>query len=82
MVLLTDFAEFEKQVKAMYEANPSACRFTVKTKQPEQELVLKATDDIKSIKLKVGDGSSIKKLEKLTRWMVDRMISLEIRDLE
>ena len=82
MVVLTDFDEFEKQVKAMYAANPNACRFSVKSKQPEQEVILKASDNLQSIKLKVGDGSSIKKLEKLTRWMIEKMISLEVRDLD
>jgi hypothetical protein len=80
MVLVSDVAEYDKLVRAMYVAKPTACRFTVKSKQLTQEVTLKATDGSQTLKFKAADASAIKRIEKLTRWFIDRMVSLEVVD--
>ncbi len=80
MVLIADVAEYDKLVRAMYVANPASCRFTIKSKQLTQEVTLKATDGTQTLKFKAADASAIKRIEKLTRWFIDRMVSLQASD--
>ena len=78
MGVIADFGEFDKAVRAMYAANPISCRFTIKSAQANQELILKATDGFKTLKFRAEDSSAIKRIEKLTRWMIDRMVISEV----
>jgi hypothetical protein len=80
MVVITDLPEFEKAAKLMYSANPALCRFSIKSRQAEQQLILKATDNSKTIIFKASDSQAVKKVEKLTRWMIDRMVSVQVGD--
>lgn len=78
MVVLTDFAEFDRLARSMMEANPTACRFSVKTRQGEQQVIVKVADDSKSVKFTPTDGNSVKRIEKLSRWFVEKMVGDKI----
>ena len=80
MVLVEDVAEYDKLVRAMYASNPAACRFTVTSGRQGQEATFKATDDKSTLKFKATDAAALKRLEKLTRWFIERMVSSEVTD--
>jgi hypothetical protein len=50
----------------------------VKVNPSSGEVTLKATDGSQVLKFKASEISDIKRIEKLTRWMVEKMTSLEM----
>jgi len=74
--MTVDLPEFEKLAKAMYLANPNACRFTVKSKP--REIILKATDGAQAVKFRAGEFAEVKKIDKLARWMIEKMTCLPV----
>ena len=75
MVAVSELADFDKQAQAMLSAAADKTRFQVQCMQGS--VLLRASDNSKTITHKVVDASNSKRVEKVIRWMTSHMVDVE-----
>lgn len=74
MTFVSDVQEFDRLARSMFAANPTTCRFSVKTRNAEQRAVIKVSDDKQTITFTPSDANAVKRIEKLSRWFIEKMV--------
>jgi signal recognition particle subunit SRP9 len=73
MVYVEDFDEFMSRVESLYRSDPSRFRYTVKIRQSDNKLVLKATDDETCLKYRAGAAGDTKRVERMNGFLMRLM---------
>eukprot|EP00762_Andalucia_godoyi_P003832 ANDGO_08569.mRNA.1 Signal recognition particle 9 kDa protein len=73
MVYIEDFDSFAQRVEALLRRDPSKFRYTIKYRNSDSKLVMKATDDELCIKYKTDRSADIQNLGRLTGALVRAM---------
>ena len=77
MPLIENWNEFAQAAEGLYMENPLSCRFTMKYRHKDGQLVVKCTDDKVCLLYKTENSQDIKRIEKLNSQMMRHMASNE-----
>lgn len=78
MTFFNSWEEFAKAVDKLYGASPDRCRFVVKYRHKDGQLVIKMTDDVVCLQYSTDQAQDVKKLEKLTSNLMRHMVTKEV----
>lgn len=75
---LETLESFMTQAEDLYRANPLRCRYTLKYRDSDGNLVAKMTDNATCLKYKTDKQADLKKLEGLHNKLFDLMSGLNV----
>ena len=70
--------EFDRLAKEMFARNPEKSRVGLKTNQNSGMVELTVTDGTHALTCSITDTATVKKSEKLLRWMFDKMVEVKL----
>lgn len=82
MPYATTWDEFAETAQALFLAHPSRTRHSWKYRGKDGVLVLKVTNDVKTVKYRTTSRTELRRLEDLTSWMMERMTAEGVNDEE
>ncbi|KDN36550.1 signal recognition particle, SRP9/SRP14 subunit [Tilletiaria anomala UBC 951] len=78
MVYIKKWAEFQAQSIALYEASPARTRYVIRVRPSDEWLVLKVTDDVKTLKFKTRSSIILNRFEIFNRDMMAAIVGAEL----
>ena len=65
MVFLENYHDFADQAEAIFIANPQKTRYVINYHHSKGQLVLKVTDDVRTVQFKTDQQSDLRKVKSL-----------------
>ncbi|TPX37450.1 hypothetical protein SmJEL517_g00589 [Synchytrium microbalum] len=79
MVYIEKFEDFEKAVEDLYLQEPNRTRYCTRYRHVDGQLILKVTDDRTCLKFRTNQQPDLRKFERLTKSLMEKMIRRKAR---